>query len=333
MPAKKTVRAFIGICLSAALILILSAKIHPRIWLSKTERVPANLLIVEGWITPDALESVTKEFREKDYETLVVTGVKSSYLDYYNVASLGTLIFYPLLNSSPDTENSNHLIEIMAHSKMGGKYSAHFNFYINDSLVTDFTAGKQKRKYAFNWYGKLSDIDSLMIEFDNDMVDEHGDRDLFIKEIIIDKELHIPYQFNSVYEILTMDGKKRIINNYNSKSGIVRNELITFGIDSSLIASVSAGKTAINRTLSSAIATRNWLNKTDLRITGINIMSPGVHSRRTYMIYKKVLGESYSIGIVSIPQDNRNKSKIRVLFEIVYELIGIIYYKVILLPF
>jgi hypothetical protein len=328
---KKTVIAFVGICLLVIIILILPANIQPKVFLSKTERVNANLLIVEGWLPSYSVDLVNKEFRDSDYDMIITSGVKSSNLDYCTVGSLGTLIFYPHFDPGSKYKKENHHIEIIAHSGMGGRYKAHFNFCINDSLAADFTAGKQKRKYGLNWYGSLGDIDSLSIEFDNDLVDEHGDRDLFIKEIVIDNEIHIPYQFNSVYEILTVDGKKRILNNVNSNSDIVRNELITSGIDPSLIVSVSADKVIINRTLSSALATRNLLGKMDLRIRGINVMSLGVHSRRTYMTYEKVLGKSYTIGIVSIPQNNKNKSKTGEIFEIIYEIIGIIYYQIIFL--
>lgn len=315
------------------LILFLAIYISPQFFLSKTKKVKANILIVEGWLPQYALGMAYKEFRNNDYDLIITTGIKSSNLDFCNVSMNGYLIFYPKLKSISNNGNDHHTIEVTAHSEMGGKYCAHFNFYVNDSLVADFKADKKIRKYGINWKGRLKNINRLLINFDNDMVDDRGDRNLYVKEIIIDQKIIIPYQFNSEYDIGKLDGKDKIINNFDSNAEIARNKLIAAGVDSSVVIAVPANKVTINRTLTSALAFRDWLKTTDKNVNGMNIISQGVHSRRTWMTYKKVIGKSYAIGIISLPKDEKLNSKRPGIFEILYEIIGLIYYSIILIPY
>ena len=315
------------------LILLLAIYISPQFFLSKNKKVKANILIVEGWLPPSALEIAYKEFRNNRYDLIITTGVKSSNLDFCNISMNGYLIFYPKLKLSTNNGNDNHIIEVTAHSEMGGKYCAHFNFYVNDSLVADFNADKKIRKYSINWNGPLKDINRLLINFDNDMVDDRGDRNLYIKEIIIDHKIIIPYQFNSEYDIGLLDGKDKIVNNFDSNAEIARNNLIAYGVDSSVVIAVPANKVTINRTLTSALAFRDWLKTTDKNVTGINIISQGIHSRRTWMTYNKIIGKSYKIGIISLTEVEKFNSKRPGVFKILYEIIGLLYYSIILIPY
>jgi hypothetical protein len=249
------------------------------------------------------------------------------------VYSNGYLVFYPKKKISGDNEVHAHVIEIDAYSELGGKNSARFNVFVNDSLVADFLAVKKKRKYAIAWEGKLTDIDSIMVQFVNDGVGDYGDRNLYVKEIIIDKEITIPYLNNSEYDLSGLDGKNRIVNNFNSYAQLARNTLSSMGLDSSLVIAVPGKRVRINRTLTSALAFRDWLKTTDINIKGINIISMGTHARRTWMTYHKILNGKYNIGIISLPDDEERNSRKYKVFKTLRETIGIIYYWFILIPY
>jgi hypothetical protein len=127
-----------------------------------------------------------------------------------------------------------------------------------------------------------------------------------------------------------LDGKERIVNNFNSNAELCRNRLIAYGIDSNLVIAVPAKRVIINRTLTSVLAFRNWLNSTDKSVTGINIITLGDHSRRSWIIYKKIMGKPYEIGVISLPKDENNEFKKPKILSALYEVIGIIYYIIIL---
>jgi hypothetical protein len=138
---------------------------------------------------------------------------------------------------------------------------------------------------------------------------------------------------NSAYDVLIRGGKRRIRNNYDSFAELARNELISIGMDSSLIVAVSANMVKINRTLTSALAVSDWLKTSDIRVEGINVISEGTHARRTWMTYNKVLNESYKIGIISHPEyKDFHTSKNRFL-NTMRQTIAIVYYWFILIPY
>lgn len=298
---------------------------------AKTKRTDANILTAEGWLSTPTLEKVKNEFQTNKYELLIITGLKS-LPDFYQVSMDGYLIFYPKnLSDGPQPDNL-HTIEVNAFSELEGDGSAHFNLYVNDSLVADFFPDKQKKKYGVRWKGKLSDIDSVMIQFDYDRVGKWGDRNLYVREIIIDNRIIVPYQFNSIYDIGSLDGKNRISNNSNSNAEYCRNELIGMGIDPSMIVAVPGEKTCINRTLKSAQAFREWLKASKHPVKGINIISSGPHALRTWMIYNRIMGKDYNIGVISLPESDKHGLLGKFAREL-REFFGVVYYWIILLPY
>jgi hypothetical protein len=302
-------------------------------FLEKTQTVEADILIVEGWLPEYAIETAKNEFAANGYKLIVTTGLESHDLDFCMVAMNGYLIFFPDSDYIKDDNIKSHLIEILAHSKMSGKYCSHFNFFVNDSLVADFIADEKARKYAVTWTGPLKDIDSLMVQFDDDYLDEGGDKNLYVKEIIIDNEIIIPYQFNSVYDIGRLDGKNIVINDYDSHGEIARNYLITLGIDSSAVIAVKGKRTELNRTLTSALAFRNWLKSYSGKVDGINIITLGIHSRRTWMTYKSVLNKQLKIGVISLPESGGPGFEKLDFGDILSEVLSLIYYRIILIPY
>jgi hypothetical protein len=299
--------------------------------LSKTKRVEANILLVEGWLPAYAIEKAYDEFLNNSYNRIITTGLQSP--PYFVMPANGYLIFYPQKYNLIEEEDSIHLIEVEASSELEGENSACFNILINDSLIAEFLAEKKGKKYPIKWKGKLSNIDSILIRFTNDGRGDFGDRNLYVKNIIIDQNITIPYHDNSEYDIGLLDGKKRIINNYDSYAELAKLRLLSIGLDPSLINAVPGNRTRINRTLTSALAVREWLKTSETKVEGINIVSLGTHAKRTWMIYNKILDSQYNIGIISI-SDYRERHSMRYkILKTIRETIGIIYYWIILLPY
>jgi len=296
--------------------------------LAKSERVNANTLLVEGWLPPYAIKMAYDEFQNNGYSQIITTGINSP--DYCLIFTNGYLIFYPKGNILPDNKIRKHVIEVDGYSELGGENSSQFNVFINNSIVGNFQAEKRKKKYAVTWMGRLNDIDSIMVQFINDGVGNYGDRNLFVKGIIIDGKTVINYQNNSEYEV-DLSGKKiRIINNFSSYAEIARNRLLSMGIDSSKVIAVSGKRVKINRTLTSALAFRDWLKTSEIEVKGINIVTLGAHAKRTWMTYNNILNKSYDIGIISLPDYKNNHSRKNKILKTLRETLGIIYYSIIL---
>jgi Ca-dependent carbohydrate-binding module xylan-binding len=301
--------------------------------LSASHKVDANLLIIEGWLPDAAIETIKHVAQIEEYDLILTAGVRSPEYDFCMVAMNGYLIFYPDPLKLADEKKTNHIIEAVAKSKMGGIYRSHFNFFVNDSVIADFNADAKPNKYGINWFGSLSELDSVTVQFTNDTVAENGDRNLYVREIIIDNQIILPYQFNSVYDIGSIGGNNRIVNDYESHPQVIRNKLIADGMDSSEVVAITGKRTSINRTLVSALAVRKWIRATKPEITGINIVSMGVHSRRTWLTYRKVLGKSFSTGVISLPDEPTSENGDSKVTGILGEALDLVYYHIILLPY
>lgn len=296
--------------------------------LSTTSRVEANILLVEGWLPPYAVKLANDEYINNSYDQVITTGIRIS--GYYEVSMNGYLIFYTHDILKASDEPGKHIIEIEAFGEPDETELAHFNLLVNDSIVADFLADKVKKKYRTDWYGKLSDIDSVTIQFDNDRLSDSGDINLYVKEILFDRNTNINFQFNSVYDIGDLDGKRRLINNFASHAELARNKLISLGMDSSRVVAVPGKKVKVNRTLSSALAFRDWLETSKIEVKGINIVTMGTHSKRTLMTYNQILDKKYQIGIISLPDYREHSRKYRVL-KTLRESLGLVYYWFLLL--
>ncbi|MGE5406709.1 MAG: hypothetical protein ACM3NR_03265 [Methanosarcina sp.] len=328
MKPGKRIRLFIAFAIIILIMLVFAKPVTLNIshFLSKSEKVSANILVIEGWLSYNELQAAANEFILGKYEHIFITGLKST-TEYYNVYTDGYLIFY---TSVYDPGNVKR-VEVKASSELDCENSAHFNLWINDSLVADFNADKHRRKYSADWNG--SKVDSVMIQFDNDVVGEFGDRNLFVKEIILNGSTQIPFLNNSTYDISGLDNKSRIINNMNSNAELTAKRLLSMGVDSSKVTAVSGNRVRINRTLTSALALKDWLSKADINVRGINIISSGAHSRRTWMTFDKVLDRPVNVGVIAL-RDVRHTGPDGVGYlKTLRELIAYIYYSLILIPF
>jgi len=55
-----------------------------------------------------------------------------------------------------------------------------------------------------------------------------------------------------------------------------------------------------DRTYASALALKKWLNENRIRSDEVNLVSLDAHARRSWYLFKKALGNEYSVGIIAI---------------------------------
>jgi hypothetical protein len=301
------------------------------VYLSKTQKVSANVLLVEGWLPADDIKTALDEFQKGGYDLIVTTGMRPVFegcVLYEN----GYLVFLTKDRLHNHKGSGNHTIEVDAFSSTGGENSSKFNLFVNNYYVDNYTADKKKRKYVCQWKGELDAIDSVTVQFLNDKHSEFFDRNLYVSRVVIDDSIIIPALHFSEFDRGAWDGKQRVSNKADSNAEQARNLLLSLGVDSSSVISVPGNRVKINRTLTSALAMRDWLSSSGVKVKGINIISLGSHARRTWMTYHKILDKKYSIGIISLPEA-KNQSLARFFFKTIREGVAIVYYSIILIPY
>ncbi len=73
------------------------------------------------------------------------------------------------------------------------------------------------------------------------------------------------------------------------------------GIPAGVVYAVPCPRTTRDRTYESAVALREWRRVHDAHFTSMNIVTEGVHARRTRLLFEKAFGKEVAVGIVSIP--------------------------------
>jgi hypothetical protein len=80
--------------------------------------------------------------------------------------------------------------------------------------------------------------------------------------------------------------------------------LAAMGLETNCIVAVSATKVARDRTFTSALAVRAWLEATNTGVRALNVYSLGPHARRSWLLYRKALGNRVRVGVISCPNDD-----------------------------
>ncbi|MFP4681108.1 MAG: YdcF family protein [Chitinispirillaceae bacterium] len=73
------------------------------------------------------------------------------------------------------------------------------------------------------------------------------------------------------------------------------------GIADSLLVAVSAPAVSKDRTHTSAVALKRWLEKTGSEVRSLDLYSFDAHSRRSALLFRRALGKEYEIGVIALP--------------------------------
>jgi DUF218 domain len=91
---------------------------------------------------------------------------------------------------------------------------------------------------------------------------------------------------------------------YKNYAELTAATCIALGFDRDKVVAVPAASVVKHRTAASAIALRDWLSTSALKVNSINLYSLGTHARRSWRIFKEVLNPEIKVGIIAAePQD------------------------------
>jgi hypothetical protein len=117
---------------------------------------------------------------------------------------------------------------------------------------------------------------------------------------------HVKKEFeDGSYKYIITSGKildpHSMVNKDTSYALRAARNLIALGLDPSIIKPVEAPLQGVIKTLSSAVAVRNWLAQNDPKVTRINVCTIRYHARKTRCSFERAFGPSMKIGVVALP--------------------------------
>jgi uncharacterized SAM-binding protein YcdF (DUF218 family) len=90
-------------------------------------------------------------------------------------------------------------------------------------------------------------------------------------------------------------------NDYNTSASVAVGQLEKAGLSRDRVQMVPSRVRDRDRTYHAAVALREWLQKNEPQVTRINVLTEGVHARRSRLLFQKALDNKFEVGIVSVP--------------------------------
>jgi uncharacterized SAM-binding protein YcdF (DUF218 family) len=95
-------------------------------------------------------------------------------------------------------------------------------------------------------------------------------------------------------------GMGQYINDYQTSASVGAERLIAFGLPTEVVQMVPSRLVDRDRTYSSALALRKWLQSHAPGVTAITVLTEDLHARRTRLLFQKALGRGMTIGIIAV---------------------------------
>lgn len=319
---RKLIRVFL-IAFTAVIILLTGLFFSPS-FLNCKHPVKSNVLIIEAWIAPYEVEQAIPLINSDSVTRVMVVG--QTYPDNKN--SLSSAVQKHFNNSQPAEKNvkngiwlftnsslafdlkdipfTDHsgdslVIGIRAKGSEAAGYFAHFNLVVNGKYCSGAFTSAVDSVFTFLIDLTSEDLQSIIVHFDNDLVHQNRDRNLNILSLKVGET-----------EIKASDKNTILIKNagthssgFDSQAGERKNYLVQLGVSPEKITTISFEPVSRNQTLAAARAFK--ASSSLHEISSANVVSSGLHSRRTWLTYKRVLGKETRVGVINFEQSDYRK--------------------------
>ncbi len=101
-------------------------------------------------------------------------------------------------------------------------------------------------------------------------------------------------------------GKGFYLSEYNNFAELTAATLITLGVAPDRVVAVPTPQVTKYRTTASAMAVKEWLQTSNLKVNSINIYTLGPHARRSWMIYRNVFSPDIQVGVIALEPKGYN---------------------------
>jgi hypothetical protein len=96
---------------------------------------------------------------------------------------------------------------------------------------------------------------------------------------------------------------------YKNAAELAAATLIALGFDQDKLVAVPAPEVIRDRTVASAVALRQWIANSGLKVESINLYTFDVHARRSWLIFKQALAPQIKVGVIAVENYSYNPKK------------------------
>jgi hypothetical protein len=320
---RKKLIWFAVIAVTAVIMLFTGLFFSPS-FLNYKHPVKSDVLIIEAWISPfeveqaipminsdsvtrviiigknypDDSESMITMFQNDFNETQqTVKNAKGGVWLYTNSSFAFNFMDIPVACELDDSLT----IQIKAKGSESAGCFTHFNLVVNGIYHGGAFTTARDSVFPFIIPQPKEGLQSIIIHFDNDLVHQNHDRNLNIISVRIGD---IEIEANDQSTLLIKDDGK-YSNGFISQADERKNYLIHSGVAPQKITTLSFEPVMRNQTLAAARAFK--ASSSVHEISSANVVSSGLHSRRTWLTYKRVLGKETQLGVINFEQSDYRK--------------------------
>lgn len=295
-------------------------------YLSVNKAVSPDLLIVEGWVSDTTIRLAAKEFQNGAYKGILTSG---SPTDPNYLLSLNGFLEFNLIKQPKNLQKNDTVLFILSGSPSQGVFPEYEIFINNQRVSSGFTTDQWKP--CFYVMDSATRAETISISFINDAHYMGEDRNMLVQCMDL-KGVRYPARSNIVKHYNRSDTHLLfpMITSFGSVAEICAHELEKHGVPKSLIEAVPSPVSQKNRTLASAIVLSDHLQNQKRPYQAVNIMSEGIHARRTWNSYRFAFKkQEIPVGIICVPSA-RSYGTVNTSYtkkEILRELTSIVYYR------
>jgi len=99
------------------------------------------------------------------------------------------------------------------------------------------------------------------------------------------------------------------INDFQTSASVGADLLKKAGVPDESLQMVPSRTIDRDRTYSSAVALRDWIQEHRLSVQRINLVTENTHARRTCLLFQKALGKDVQVGIIAVPNPDYNNER------------------------
>lgn len=96
-------------------------------------------------------------------------------------------------------------------------------------------------------------------------------------------------------------GSGGYVNDFQTSASVGADLLRKAGVPEQSLQMVPSRVMDRDRTFSSAVALRDWIQNHEPFVRSINVMTEDTHARRTWLLFQRAFGKNVQVGVISVP--------------------------------
>ncbi len=289
--------------LLSTLLVVVFTFLWAPVFLSIHHPVDSSNYVLESWVNAYEREEAVRLIQNDSQARVYIIGQKFPVDDDVEIypekpvyhgngiwllANSSVVLEPELFDGLPSGDTLQVIVK--AQGTFAAGIAAHCNLIVNGKKVHSFFTSDNLENFWFH-LNLNEQLKSIALSFDNDFYTGSEDRNLNVYSIqLADKEILMNPENVEVYKCES--GK---LTGFSSGSHQMKSYLSDLGVDPGILFTVVFEPVNYNQTFAGAKAFDSWSNTKG--IGSLNLVSSGIHSRRTWVTYKKVLSPDVEVGI------------------------------------